>query len=504
MAGVVESREWHLAAYAPEGVPTSDHLKLRTVTLSLDVDSIPDHHLIVQNIFISVDPYQRTLMSGLEDGLYFPQIKLNEAVRLLLDSGVDINAKNLMGDTAGDILVKRQGVEYSRSSMEISEMLQRAEVTKCARYLRSIVLSLEERRLLQVDRWAKISDDRRNVLLVVATLLMTVTYQGLLSPPGGLWQDDYNPGSDLPNATKPDYRRINETDYLQNIAGTVIGGLPGFAAWVGIEVLGDPKPGSNVFVSAAAGGVGMFAGQLAKLKGCRVIGSTGSDEKVGCPHNTFFALLRLKWLPGFAAWVGIEVLGDPKPGSNVFVSAAAGGVGMFAGQLAKLKGCRVIGSTGSDEKVKLIKEEFGYDDAFNYKTETDLDAALSKYFPNGIDIYFDNVGGEMLEAVHNHVNRHARIPVCGMISQYKKIWTERQGVRNLLNMVGKEVRMEGFLMSSHLNRFGDFAKEIESYIKEGKISSKLKIYHGIESYLESLGSLFTSSNFGKVIIEVQK
>lgn len=81
MAGVVESREWYLAAYAPEGVPTSDHLKLRTVALSLDVDSIPDHHLIVQNIFISVDPYQRTLMSGLEDGLYFPQTKLNEVLR---------------------------------------------------------------------------------------------------------------------------------------------------------------------------------------------------------------------------------------------------------------------------------------------------------------------------------------------------------------------------------------------------------------------------------------
>ncbi|XP_030933441.1 ankyrin repeat-containing protein BDA1-like [Quercus lobata] len=149
-----------------------------------------------------------------------------EAVRLLLDSGVDIDAKNLMGDTAGDILVKRQQeeVEYSRSSMEISEMLQRAEVTNCARYLRSIVLSLEERRLLQVDKWAKISDDRRNVVLVVATLLMTVTYQGLLSPPGGLWQDYYNPKSNLPNATKPDYRGSDATSpYLVNIAGTAIG-----------------------------------------------------------------------------------------------------------------------------------------------------------------------------------------------------------------------------------------------------------------------------------------
>ena len=143
---------------------------------------------------------------------------------MLLDSGVDINAKNLKDHTAGDILVKRQEVELLSSSMEISEMLQRAEVTKCARYLLSIVLTLEEIRLLQVDKWAKISDDRRNVLLVVATLLMTVTYQGLLSPPGGLWQDDYNPGSNMPNATKPDYRSLNETaPYLQNIAGTAIG-----------------------------------------------------------------------------------------------------------------------------------------------------------------------------------------------------------------------------------------------------------------------------------------
>lgn len=145
-----------------------------------------------------------------------------QAVRLLLDSGVDIYAKNLKDHTAGDILVKRQE-EHSSSSREISEMLQRAEVTKCARYLRSVVLSLEERRLLKVDKWAKISDDRRNVLLVVATLLMTVTYQGLLSPPGGLWQDDYNPGSNLPNATIPDYRRFNETTYLENLAGTAIG-----------------------------------------------------------------------------------------------------------------------------------------------------------------------------------------------------------------------------------------------------------------------------------------
>ncbi|XP_021822911.1 NADPH-dependent oxidoreductase 2-alkenal reductase-like [Prunus avium] len=147
--------------------------------------------------------------------------------------------------------------------------------------------------------------------------------------------------------------------------------------------------------------------------------------------------------------------------------------------------------------VRLIKEEFGYDDAFNYHKEIDFDAALSKYFPNGIDVYLDNVGGRMLEAVLNHVNKHAKIPLCGMIPEYNRVikfvqvWTEREGVRNLLNLVGKEVHMQGFMLGSYMDRFGDFAKEMDGHLKQGKIGSKLKIFHGIDKFLDSLGSLFT-------------
>nr|QLI49062.1 alkenal reductase-like protein [Gloriosa superba] len=209
-------------------------------------------------------------------------------------------------------------------------------------------------------------------------------------------------------------------------------------------------------------------------------------------------------LPGFAAWIAIHLIGNPKPGENVFISAAAGAVGMLAGQLAKLKGCRVVGSTGTDEKVNLLKEEFKFDDAFNYKKEADFDAALSKYLPSGIDIYVDNVGGKMLEAVLNHVNKKARIPLCGMISQYNQVWTERDGVRNLLNMIGKEVRMEGFIITSYLQQFQDFEQEIGEYLNEGKLVSKVKIVEGIEGFLESLLSLFSSSNVGKVILQVNK
>ncbi|XP_018848449.1 2-alkenal reductase (NADP(+)-dependent)-like [Juglans regia] len=346
-ASVVESKEWYLAAYAPVGVPTSDHLKLRSLPLSLAVDSIPDGHVVVETLFVSVDPYQRTRMTGIDEGLYLSQFNLEEVITAFAIGRVirskDSNYKE------GDIIL--------------------------------------------------------------------------------------NPFSPI-----ADYYMVSEL-HLRKI-----------------------------------------------------------DPASGVPLPDYLSSLGI---PGFAAWVGIEVLGEPKAGSNVFVSAAAGAVGMYAGQLAKLKGCRVVGSTGSDEKVKLVKDHFGYDDAFNYKKETDLDAALRKYFPDGIDIYFDNVGGEMLEAVLNHVNKHARIPICGMISQYKKKWTDRHGVRNLLNIVGKEIRMEGFLLASYLDRFGDFAKEMESYIKEGKISSKYTIYHGIESYLDSLGSVFTSTNIGKVVIEVK-
>nr|XP_033512061.1 2-alkenal reductase (NADP(+)-dependent)-like [Nicotiana tomentosiformis] len=161
-----------------------------------------------------------------------------------------------------------------------------------------------------------------------------------------------------------------------------------------------------------------------------------------------------------------------------------------------------LGMPGITAWVKLLKEECGYDDAFNYRVETDYDAALTKYFPNGIDVYFDNVGGKMLEAVLNHVNHGARIALCGMISEYNKVWTEREGVRNLLNMVGKEVMMKGFMVGSYYNHFEEFIKEMEVYLKEGKIKSKHKIYNGIESFLESLASLFSSSNVGKVILQV--
>ncbi|WMV38738.1 hypothetical protein MTR67_032123 [Solanum verrucosum] len=313
----VENREWYVASYAPIGVPNSDHIKLRTVTLSLKADSIPDGNVAFQILYVSIDPYVRTQLSGLDDGLSLPQIPLGQVMRAF---GI------------GKV-IRSKDTNFSEGEIVMSRTCPVAEF-------------------------------------------------GVL--PSNLLQ------------------KINPADGVA--------------------------------------------------------------------------------LPDYLSCLG--------------------GVGIIAGQLAKVKGCRVVGSVGSDHKVKLLKEECGYDEAFNYRIETDYDAALTKYFPDGIDVYFDNVGGKMLEAVLNHVNHGARIALCGMISEYNKVWTEREGVRNLLNMVGKEVMMKGFMVGSYYNHFEEFIKEMEVHLKEGKIKSKYKIYNGIESFLESLTSLFTSSNVGKVILQV--
>uniref|UniRef100_A0A0C9RVZ0 TSA: Wollemia nobilis Ref_Wollemi_Transcript_10095_1329 transcribed RNA sequence n=1 Tax=Wollemia nobilis TaxID=56998 RepID=A0A0C9RVZ0_9CONI len=207
---------------------------------------------------------------------------------------------------------------------------------------------------------------------------------------------------------------------------------------------------------------------------------------------------------GLTAWLGMVLIGNPKPGEEVFVSAAAGAVGLLAAQLAKSKGCRVVGSVGSEEKVKVLREEFGLDDAFNYKSETDWNAALSKYFPRGIDIYFDNVGGGMLEAALNHMKMNARISLCGMISQYNmKDWKESYGVKNLMNLLLKCAKMQGFLVTEYWNYRDEFMEEVRGYMKEGKIKYREDVKQGLDSFCEALNAVYSGGNIGKAIVQVR-
>ncbi|KAK4387890.1 2-alkenal reductase (NADP(+)-dependent) [Sesamum angolense] len=207
-------------------------------------------------------------------------------------------------------------------------------------------------------------------------------------------------------------------------------------------------------------------------------------------------------MPGITAYFGFYEICSPKQGETVFISASSGAVGQLVGQFAKLSGCYVVGSAGSKDKVNLLKNKFGFDDAFNYKEEPDLNAALKRYFPNGIDIYFENVGGKMLDAVLLNMRVHGRISACGMISQYNL--EELEGVTNLFNIVTKRIHMKGFVISDHYHIYPKFLDTVVPLIREGKITYVEDIAQGLESAPTALVGLFSGRNIGKQVVVVAR
>ncbi|KAK4566146.1 hypothetical protein RGQ29_002382 [Quercus rubra] len=207
-------------------------------------------------------------------------------------------------------------------------------------------------------------------------------------------------------------------------------------------------------------------------------------------------------MPGMTAYAGFYELCSPKKGEYVFVSSAFGAVGQLVGQLAKLMGCYVVGSAGSKEKVDILKSKFGFDEAFNYKEEHDLDAALKRCFPEGIDIYFDNVGGKMLDAVLLNMRFHGRIAVAGMISQYNL--DQPEGIRNLLSLVYKRIRIEGFTVYDYYHLFPNFLDLVLPYIREGKIAYVEDTAEGLENGPSALVGIFSGLNVGKQVVVVAR
>ncbi|EPS68795.1 hypothetical protein M569_05969 [Genlisea aurea] len=203
-------------------------------------------------------------------------------------------------------------------------------------------------------------------------------------------------------------------------------------------------------------------------------------------------------MPGVTAYFGFHDICSPKQGETVFVSAASGAVGQLVGQFAKLKGCYVVGSAGSSEKVDLLKTKFGFHDAFNYKEETDLNAALKRYFPDGIDIYFENVGGKMLDAVLLNMRIRGRIAACGMISQYNL--ESHEGVQNLFALITKRIRVEGFVAFDYFPQYQKFIDAVLPLIKQGEITYLEDIAEGIENAPGALIGLFHGRNVGKQVV----
>ncbi|KAL2455759.1 NADP-dependent alkenal double bond reductase P1 [Forsythia ovata] len=203
---------------------------------------------------------------------------------------------------------------------------------------------------------------------------------------------------------------------------------------------------------------------------------------------------------GLSAYGGFFEVCKPKKGETVFVSAASGSVGSLVGQYAKLFGCYVVGCAGSQKKVDLLKEELGFDDAFNYKEETDLNSALKRYFPDGIDIYFDNVGGEMLEAAVVNMNTFGRVAVCGVISEY--VDNGKRAAPNMLDVVYKRIAIQGFLANDYIKLYADFFSTTMEHLRTGKMKALTDISYGLESVPSAFIGLFRGDNVGKKIVQI--
>jgi hypothetical protein len=204
-------------------------------------------------------------------------------------------------------------------------------------------------------------------------------------------------------------------------------------------------------------------------------------------------------MTGLTAWAGLRLI-NVKPGDVVFISGAAGAVGNVAGQLAKIHGCRVIGSAGSAEKVRVLLEECGFDRAFNYKAAPVRDQ-LKREAPDGIDVYFDNVGGETLEAALAALRVHGRVVACGSISGYNNE-KPQPGPSNLSNIVTKRLTIKGMIVTDWLHQMGEFQQEVGGYVKAGKVRNEETVVKGIDNAVQAFLGLFHGDNVGKMIVDL--
>lgn len=210
--------------------------------------------------------------------------------------------------------------------------------------------------------------------------------------------------------------------------------------------------------------------------------------------------LNVLGMPGMTGYFGLMDVGQPKAGETLVVSGAAGAVGQTVGQLAKIKGCRVVGIAGGPDKCRWVVEELGFDACIDYKAGSVRDG-LKQHCPDGVDIYFDNVGGEILDTVLTRINRKARIVICGAISQYNNT-TPVQGPKNYLSLLVNRARMEGIVVFDYADRYGIAVAEMAGYLKDGRMKSKEDVVDGLARFPATLLKLFNGQNFGKLVLRL--
>ncbi|KAJ8762812.1 hypothetical protein K2173_022941 [Erythroxylum novogranatense] len=224
--------------------------------------------------------------------------------------------------------------------------------------------------------------------------------------------------------------------------------------------------------------------------------SLNKIKNIDVPLSYYLGVLGIA---GIAAYIGFVHLCSPKAGETVYVSTASGGVGQLVGQFAKMMGCYVVGSVSTEEKVDLAKTNFGYDHVFNYKEE-DWGEDLKRYFPQGIDIYFDNVGGQMLDEVLGHMRPHGKIAACGMISQYNL--DEPEGVKEMFSIITKRLEIKGYVETDFKHMYQEYIELAVRYLKEGKLVYVEDVAEGLENACSALVGIFYGRNVGKQLVRL--
>lgn len=204
---------------------------------------------------------------------------------------------------------------------------------------------------------------------------------------------------------------------------------------------------------------------------------------------------------GMSAYFGLKDIGKPKAGETVLVSGAGGAVGIVAGQIAKLHGANVIGTAGSEEKCRRLENEFGYDKVINYRSSNNLTESIEKACPNGVDVYFDNIAGPLLEAALNNITDGARVVLCGSVSTYESV-EPLPGPSNLFNLVARQAKMEGFMCHYHADRYDQARRELLGWVNEGKIKNAEYMLEGIENTPKAFCDMFSGINFGKTLVKL--
>lgn len=272
----------------------------------------------------------------------------------------------------------------------------------------------------------------------------------------------------------------------------------------------DPVKLGEVMVGGAAGRVlqsrnpkfaegdyvmGMFGWQEYAVSDGR--GVRKLDPSIA-PVSTSLGVLGM---PGLTAYFGLLTVGQPKAGETVLVSGAAGAVGSYVGQIAKIHGCRAVGIAGSEDKIRWLREELGFDAVLNYKTATDYRGALAEMCPDGIDVYFDNVGGAITDAVFPLLNPRARVPICGQISNYN-LEKPEMGPRLLPLVLTRQIKVEGFLVFQFAERYAEGLSKMTEWVRGGQLKYKETVMDGIENAPQAFLSMLQGGNTGKQLVRI--